>query len=70
MTTTHRTQKGSTTLRCAERGTAQIGWLQGQIDPLSLNRHQTLTLILDWACTPEGLRTLRAHRVSMITREA
>lgn len=64
----YKKQKNSTTLRCAERGTHQIGWLQSQIDPLALNRHQTLTLILDWACTPEGLKTLREHRVTMITR--
>jgi phosphodiesterase/alkaline phosphatase D-like protein len=57
----------TTTLRCHAEGTAQVTWLREQVDP-KLTRWEVLSLILDWACTPDGLRALRDYRANQIRR--
>jgi hypothetical protein len=58
----------TTTLRCHSEGTAQVAWLKEQVDP-HLTRWELLSLILDWACTPDGLKTLREFRAAQIRRQ-
>ena len=55
----------TTTLRCHSAGIAQMARLKEQIDT-ALPRWEVLSLILDWACTPEGLKTLRDFRADQI----
>jgi hypothetical protein len=55
----------TTTVKVEQRCTEQVNWARDQVDD-KLSICEFVTMMVDWACTPEGYKTLRAYRVDQI----